>query len=46
MLAYEHGRPDDMAFFAYALKINDETVVRCYLKAVKWADATSSAAAV
>jgi EAL and modified HD-GYP domain-containing signal transduction protein len=45
VLAYEEGHLNDMARPAGILKIDDETVVRCYLEAVKWADGSSAAAA-
>lgn len=45
VLAYEQGRSGDIAALAHALKIDSETLIRCYLEAMKWADTTSSAAA-
>ncbi|MGB9712501.1 MAG: EAL and HDOD domain-containing protein [Dissulfurimicrobium sp.] len=45
MLAYEQGHLYDMARLMDALRINDETAIRCYLEAVKWADKGGAAAA-
>lgn len=45
VLAYEEGHINAMTRPADILKIDDGTVVRCYLDAVKWVDGGSAAAA-